>query len=100
MGRKLFALLIVGLFVWISSPLLLPVAMGAVFAVLFFPWLEKLEHRKLATGTASALLTVGVTLVFLVPSSILIFLGAKTGFQQLRVWRDAPKGSGGNFFEN
>jgi predicted PurR-regulated permease PerM len=99
MGPKIFSLLIVGLFVYVASPLLLPIAMAAVFAVLFFPLLEKLERRKIPTVAASALLTTAITVVVLLPAATLIFLSARIGLEQLRVLRDAPKGNG-DFFEN
>jgi predicted PurR-regulated permease PerM len=99
-GRKLFSFLIVAAFVWVASPLLLPVAMGAVFAVLIFPWLERLERFKFRTSRASALLTLGVTIVFLLPAATLIFLGTKAVLQQVRLWKDAPRGAGVGFVES
>ncbi len=99
MGRRVFSFLVVALFLWIASPLLSPVAMGGVCAVLVFPWLERLERRKLGTSFASAVLTVGVTLLFLFPGAFLIFIGAKAGLQQIRVLKEGPA-LGGNFLEN
>jgi predicted PurR-regulated permease PerM len=98
-GRLFFSFVIVGLFIYVIFPLILPLAMGAIFAVLFFPWLEKLERRKFSTGLASALLTVGITLVVLIPSSILLFIGARTGVQQLQIIRDAPRADGASALE-
>lgn len=100
MGAKIFTAVIVLLFLYIVSPLIVPLSMGAVFAVLFFPWLEKLERKKMPTSLASAFLTIGVTLGFVVPGGLLLFLGTKTGLQQLRVWKESPKSVGGGFFEN
>ena len=90
MARNLFTLVILALFVYVTAPLIQPVAMGAVLAVLFFPWMAVLERRKIPSAVASGLLTLGMTLVFLLPASFLIFVGAKAGFGQLKAWKDAP----------
>jgi predicted PurR-regulated permease PerM len=101
MGRKFFLFLFVGLFLYVASPLLLPIAMGAVFAVLFFPWLDWLEKRKLSPKVSSAVLTIGITLVFILPTALLIFLAAKTALGQLRVLRESSTASADlSFFEN
>ena len=100
MGRKVFSTIVILLFLYIASPLFVPVALGAIFAVLFFPMLHYLENRKLSVRMSSFLITSSVTMLVLIPSSILIFLGAKTGFEQLHSWRDSPMGTEGNFFEN
>jgi predicted PurR-regulated permease PerM len=95
MGRKLFAALIAILFVYISLPLLLPVMMGGIFAVLFMPALEKMESRKVPTFLGSALLTVLITMIILIPVGLMIFFGAKSGFQQLQAIRQMPPRAGG-----
>ncbi len=99
MGRKIFSLLVAAAFFYLISPLLLPVVMGGILAILFFPWLEKLERRKFSTPLASALLTFGITLVVLLPASVLTFLGAKAGIEQLRAFKDAPKAYGSSWAE-
>lgn len=87
MGQRLFAAAVTLLFFYILSPLLLPVAMGAVVAVLFYPWLEKLEKRGIPKGFGSAILTFGITVLLIFPSSLLVSIIAKTGFEQLGQWR-------------
>jgi predicted PurR-regulated permease PerM len=95
MGRKLFAAAIAFLFIYISLPLLLPVMMGGIFAVLFMPLLEKMETRKVPSFLGSALLTVLITLIILIPVGLMIFFGAKSGFQQLQAIRQLPPRAGG-----
>lgn len=90
-AKRAFSLLVIALFIYVASPLLVPLAMGAVFAVLFFPVLERMENRKLSTVLASTLLTVGITLLILLPAALLTFLGVKAGLKQLRVWKDVPQ---------
>ena len=84
MGRKFFAAIVAALFLYIASPLVFPVAMGAVIATLFFPWLERLERRKLSTGLASAFLTLVITLFVVLPSAILGFVGTREAFHQIQ----------------
>jgi predicted PurR-regulated permease PerM len=90
MGRKIFAFLVVAAFCYILLPLIFPLAMGGVFAVLFMPWVEKLEKRRVSAGAASAIVTIGVTLLILLPTSILIYQGIKSGIQQLQALRESP----------
>lgn len=84
MGRKVFAALVAALFLYVASPLVFPIAMGAVVATLFSPWLESLERRKVSTPVASALLTFGITLFVVLPSALLIFVGTREAFQQIQ----------------
>jgi predicted PurR-regulated permease PerM len=99
MGRKIFSFAVAAAFLYLVSPLLLPVIMGGILAILFFPWLERLERRKLSTPAASGILTMGITLVVLLPASVLTFLGAKAGLEQLRAFKDAPKVEGSSWTE-
>ena len=61
--------------------------MGGVLAVLFYPWLVRLEKKKISTGLASALLTLVITVILILPTSLLIFFTAKMGFSQLEYWK-------------
>lgn len=83
MAAKIVAAIAVGLFVYVVSPFLVPVAMGGIFAVLMFPWQEALVRRKLPSWMAATLLTVGVTFLVLIPSGLMFYAGAKTGLQTL-----------------
>jgi predicted PurR-regulated permease PerM len=100
MGRKAFALIVTALFFYVASPLLLPVTMGGVLAVLFFPTLERMERRKIPLPVASSLLTVGITLIVLVPTALLIFFGTRAGLHQLVALREAPTSPETNWIDN
>jgi predicted PurR-regulated permease PerM len=89
-GRKVFATLVIIAFIYVASPLIFPIAMGGIFAVLFSPWLSRMQGRRIPKPLASAILTLGVTVVFILPISFLIFYVAKTGVQQLQAFRNAP----------
>ncbi len=61
--------------------------MGGVLAVLFWPWLERLEKRKVSHRVGSVLLTFIITVALILPSTLLIFSAARTGFQQIQTWK-------------
>src|SRR5688500_16186478 len=92
MGRKLFAFTLAALFIYVASPLILPVVMGAMLAMLFTPWLERLESRGVSASLGSAVMTLGITGVILLPTAFLVFNAAKTAFVQLQSLRNAPAG--------
>ena len=46
MRQQIFAAIVAIVFTYIASPLILPLAMGGVLAVLFSPWLIRLERRE------------------------------------------------------
>jgi predicted PurR-regulated permease PerM len=95
MGQKFFASLVVLAFLYISSPLILPIAMGGVLAVLLYPVLKKMEEKKLSRALSSAILTAGITLVLILPTSLLISYVARSGFEQLQGWKRAPSSGAG-----
>jgi predicted PurR-regulated permease PerM len=90
MGRRIFALLVAALFLYIASSMLLPVLMGGILAVLFEPVLVKFEKFKVSTLWASAVLTLSISLLILVPIAGMVFFGAKYGFQQLQHFKQSP----------
>ena len=85
MGKIIFVALICVAFCYVASPLILPVAMGATLAVLFYPWVQKLERRGVTPSVGSALMTAAITLLIILPTSLLIFFAAKTAYSELRV---------------
>ena len=103
MGRKIFAFIVALLFLYVASPLVFPVAMGAVIATLFVPWLDFLERHKYSTRTASIFLTLVIALFFMLPLTLLSFVGVREAFQQieaLRVNQTAhPWASGGSWVD-
>lgn len=100
MGRRIFTAIVVGLFLYVISPMLFPVIMGAVLAALFFPLQERLERRGWSVPATAGLLTFAITLLVLIPTTTLTFLGARAGIQQIQAYREAPKIEGGSWLEN
>ncbi len=92
MARKLFALLITAAFIYITAPLALPVLMGALFAILLMPAQEWLERHRVRSGLAATLMTLGVTLIVILPLSFLLYLATRTGLEQLQALRAQPAG--------
>lgn len=82
--QKLFAISVTLAFIYISSSLLFPIAMGGVIAVLFFPLLEKLNRKNIPPFWGASALTLGITSVFLLPSSFFIFFFVKAVFTELQ----------------
>ena len=86
-GARVFTWVVTIGFLYVIRPLLLPVAMGAVFAVLFLPLLKRLERRKVSTGLGSALITLGVALLVLLPISAILATLARAGIEQIQQLR-------------
>lgn len=89
MGRKLFTLLLGVFSLYIASPLLIPVTMGALFAILLMPIQDRIERSKGSQGWISLFLTLAVTLILIVPISISLYMAAKMAFQHLDGLRTA-----------
>jgi predicted PurR-regulated permease PerM len=100
MLRNLFIGLLLVLFVWVCVPLITPVAMGGVFAILFYPWFERLEDRRVPSSLAAALITLSFTLLVLLPISILIVTAMKAGMEEFKVlqaqWQMVPSAGAGS----
>jgi predicted PurR-regulated permease PerM len=99
-NRRIFTALVALCFFYIASPLIFPIVMGAAIAVLFYPWLEVLEKRKLSTQMGSGLLTLGITVLFILPTSLLIFFTVKVALQQLQAFKATQlSGAGAPLFD-
>ncbi len=100
-NRRIFTTLVSLAFLYIASPFLLPIVMGAVIAVLFYPMLVRLENKSVSTSVASALLTFGITVIFILPTSFLVFFTVKAALQQLQALKAAQvHGEGIAFFDS
>lgn len=74
--------------VWVFSPVAVPIAMGAVFAITLYPVLELLERKKVPVVAGAILLSLGTFLLVLVPAGFLMYAGAERGFELLSQLRD------------
>lgn len=91
MSRKIFALGVTLLFFYIAFPLLFPISMGGVLAVLLTPPLDYIEKKLGSRMLGSSLLTFGTTILFILPTAFLTFFSAKIGFLQLQSWKASPE---------
>ena len=57
--------------------------MGGILAVLFSPWLNRLQ-KKVPAAVGATLLTLGITIVVILPTSLLLYFAIKTGLHQLQ----------------
>jgi predicted PurR-regulated permease PerM len=64
--------------------------MGALFAILSYPVLIWLQKFKLKTQVAAALLMLAMTVLVLIPVSILIVSGAHAVIDQVQIWKAIP----------
>ena len=96
MSRRGFATIIAIAFFYIASPLIFPLIMGGVLAVLLSPWLDRLKKRQISSVFGSAILTVGITVLFILPAFLFIFLALKSALPYLKNWKKAQvlQGSG------
>ena len=88
--RTVLSLVITALFLYVVYPLLVPILMGAILAVIFFPFKKKLVARKMGQGLSSFLVTIGVTLGILVPLAFLGILATKAALRNIHAWKSTP----------
>lgn len=103
-GQVIFALVIILSFFYMTRHLLVPVVMGAVTAVIFWPLHLKVRvWLRQSSMVASTIITLLVTFGIFVPAGVLIILGAKAGLDQLEglqtLWSGRAVGKKLGFFE-
>ncbi|MBI3544341.1 MAG: AI-2E family transporter [Deltaproteobacteria bacterium] len=69
---------------YILSPFLAAVGMGAIFAVLFYPWMKRIERGRFPSSLAAGLFTLAVTLLIFLPLGALTVAGVRSGLTELR----------------
>tara|TARA_Y100000590_G_scaffold352810_2_gene405550 strand:- start:8861 stop:9919 length:1059 start_codon:yes stop_codon:yes gene_type:complete len=100
--QRFFGLAVVLLFVYTAYPFLLPVLLGGIFSILFYPIFEWGLRKGFVRSIWSSVLTLGIFIGILLPMGFAIFFGIKTGFQQVRYLRTfRPMGrSSGSLIES
>jgi len=69
---------------YILSPYLAAVGMGAIFAVLFYPWMKRIDRGRFPNSLAAGLFTTGVTLLIFVPVIAIMIGSVNTGLNELK----------------
>lgn len=83
-SRGLFLLGIGAILVWMLKAFLMPLAVGAIFAVVLHPVMVRLERWiRSRTGRAS-IITLGFVVAFLIPIGVLGILGAEAALEKVR----------------
>ncbi|MFZ9595446.1 MAG: AI-2E family transporter [Bdellovibrionia bacterium] len=89
--RKFFFWSVTALSFYVAHPLLLPIVMGAVVAVLFIPFQFRMEKKGVPPVIAASLLTLGITLVLILPISLLTVSAVKSLLIQIQAWTDPAR---------
>jgi len=86
--KQLLMLSWVLFFLYTIYPLALPIAMGAVLAVLFAPWMDFFQRKKFSPRLSSFILTFGMTMVLIIPVLVALFFAAKMGLKEMESWKN------------
>src|SRR5687768_13737154 len=81
---SLFAL---ALLVYVCLPFVKPVAMGAILGVVLLPVFQALRNKNFSERWSALLVTLGISLVVLIPTTLFIYFGAQTALTQVKVLR-------------
>ncbi|HVK62596.1 MAG TPA: AI-2E family transporter [Bdellovibrionales bacterium] len=92
--RGTLLLVLFALVLWLNSAFIKPLAMGAIFAVVLFPLMGKLQRLKLNRAVRAGLITLGFTIVILVPIGVVIMVGADAALEKLQTLETLNKNSG------
>ncbi len=79
-------------FVYVAKGLIIPVALGAVIGTLLYPPYKKMIRRKFSSTMAASLLTLAVTLLVLLPVTILSLIGVNSFLKLLPMIQERAQG--------
>lgn len=74
---------------YMVSSWLIPIFMGIVFAILFYPIKSPLKKRHLSDPTSAGIITFGMTVAVIAPFFTFVVLGAKNALIQVQALRAA-----------
>jgi predicted PurR-regulated permease PerM len=90
-ARILITLLFGLAFLYIAWGFFIPLMLGAAIALLLHPLFDFLVIRKnWRTELAAALLTIGVTVLLILPSTLLSIRGVRFAAARFAAWKDSP----------
>lgn len=97
LAQTLYALALASVVLFLVYPFLVPLVMGAAISALIMPVFHFLLRKKFSRAFAATICTMSVTLVFLVPITILSIQGAKAAIELVKTkldtgFSDAPGG--------
>lgn len=83
-AKTIFIIILFCLLMYTISPLLIPLLMGIVFAVLLYPAFERIQSRKLSPSVSAMLVTFAFTVLVVVPAVLIIYRGVSAGYGQVQ----------------
>lgn len=81
--RWWFVLATALLLLWLCLTFVKPVVMGAIFAVILYPLLMRWRTPRMPLSIRALLLTLGFLIVFLVPFTLVIYLGIDVAVEKV-----------------
>ena len=101
-GRWLIGSVVALLFLWVISPFIVAMTMGAVLAILFQPAMRRMQKLHCPTFVAAVVVTFSVTVLLILPTGYILFSAAVTGaqeFSNMQRLMAMPDGSQANLIE-
>jgi predicted PurR-regulated permease PerM len=90
-ARTIATLLVGAAFVWVLSGYFVPLILGASIALLLFPAYDYLVIRKTwSAPLAASTLTLGVTVLLILPATLISIRGVRFLIGRIQGWRDSP----------
>jgi len=87
MAKKITIAILVLFWLYLISPFIGAIGMGALLAVLFHPWMNKLRRGRFPNSVAAGLFTLAVTLVIFLPITGLAIGSVNAGLSELKQLR-------------
>ena len=81
--RLLFSITLIGIFVYLVSPFIMPVILGGILCILIYPFYKVLLKYCKNEWILALITTTFVTFVFLFPLGLLTFSSIKTALEKI-----------------
>ena len=84
LNKRLLTVLLLGILLYLGKPFLIPLVIGALFAMLLFPMVQRLEQRGLKANLAGLVSVLSLL-------TVLVLFGALVYFQVKSLQEDIPR---------
>lgn len=82
--RGLFLVAMAVLVLWMNVAFIVPVMMGAIFAIVLYPLMIRMAPWRIGVAWKAAIVTIGFAVSFLVPFGAIVFIGAEKALAQIQ----------------
>jgi predicted PurR-regulated permease PerM len=82
--RGIVLVLLAVLVLWLNSGFIKPIVVGAIFAIVLFPFMPRLEKYIASQGLRAALITAAFAIAFLIPLGFIVYLAADSLIQNVQ----------------